>query len=143
MKKKRVLEVFIVETKAGLMFSHKDISGRTTLYDSYKLTTITELGGIDVKQPDILKLKKPVTTSKSKNEIGFCEISLGHYRTYIKKNVAFPDIISQQRREIPGNNGTTTYISVLKSPPENKAAATKIIKQAILDNKLSKVTWLN
>ena len=52
MKKKRVLEVFIVETKGGLMFSHKDISGKTTLYDSYKLTTITELGGIDTKQPE-------------------------------------------------------------------------------------------
>ncbi len=140
MKKKRVLEVFIVETKGGLMFSHKDISGKTTLYDSYKLTTITELGGIDTKQPDMLKLKKPKATTSAKTEIELCEMTLAHYREYFLNKLG-TEIISQKRDVNP--NRKIKFQSILKCSPENKTAATKIIKQALLDNKRLNVTWLN
>ena len=132
MKKKRVLEVFVVEIKGVLKFSHKDISGKTTLYDSFKLTTITELGGFEEKQPVKSQKEKPPKITIAKTEIYLCEMPLGLYRKYILKIGS--KLITQRRVVNP--TGKVKFKSVLMCDPADKAAATKIIKEALPEKKM-------
>ena len=143
MKRKSVLEIFVVSVKNGIIYSHTDSSGITTLYDSLKITTVSEQDD-DLNQPIPAIQTTPLKTPRvGKNgKIELCKIAYGYYREYILKNKVGYGVITYVHQNVKGPDRKVTYTGALMCDPQDEVAATSIIRKALVDYPNLRVTGL-